>query len=166
MLKVGILMLIFAIGVYIIAATCDNVKLSVGIAQYLNLIHLASLYIAMAIYVMNSVKRIPFGTVSCMTLLLLSSYTGIIVEIWRFEGVYKSVIPPFLFILTCAERYQALCDHFSAYEISVPMITAFVVLCWSLHIILASIKKRGNQVETLNVENASEVNSRPVPETH
>ncbi len=156
MLKIACVAVIaLSLGVYAIALVGPRPSISLQLVEKLNLIHLAALYLAIVVYVINSIKRFPYAGLSCVSLLLISSYTGIVVEMWRFVGVVKGFIPPFVFVLTCAESTRALCNHFSSIEISVPLITAFISLCWGIYKLVSLRHCAGA------AKNASEVEQGP-----
>ncbi len=144
MLKVVyVAFLILSLGVYALAAMGIRIDMATSVVEKINVLHLLLLYIAIGLYIVSSLKRIPHVGIACMTLLLISSYTGVLVETWRFVGVETKLIPPFVFVITCAQGYRALCDHYSAYEISVPLATAFVVACWALYKLVSTMRKGG-----------------------
>jgi len=138
--------LFLSLGVYAVLALSIATKvymLSMHVVEYLNGIHLATLYLAIVLYIASYVKRLRLLTFSSMALLLVSSYSGVIVEAWRFECVNVSMIPPFVLVVSCSNQCRVLCNHFASYEISVPLITAVIVALWSI-IGIVRLEKRSS----------------------
>ncbi len=105
--------------------------MSFSTVKTLNLIHIATLYLAIVAYFVSYVRRLRFSVLVSMVLLLVSSYSGVMAEVWRFQCVSALFIPPFIFELRCSSECHALCNHFTAFEVSIPLITTFVVLVWA-----------------------------------
>jgi len=121
-----------AVGIYILYFS--GVGIPISLYKPLDEVHLATLYAAIAIYIAKSlVPRFRWGSLCSIALLVVSGYTGALVESQELHFLQYYFIPPFIVAEACSARFRALCDHHGVIAISVSLIEAFIVLLWCLY---------------------------------
>ena len=121
-----------ALGIYILYFSF--IPIPVTMLRTLNEIHLATLYAAIAFYIIKSLSpRLRWGSMVAIALLLVSGYVGAVVESQELHFLQYQFIPPFVIAEACSTRFVALCDHHGVIAISVSLIEAFAVALWALY---------------------------------